>query len=116
MNISMIMSKKVVTVGPDDSLGMVKDIFDHARFHHLLVVEEDVLWGVISDRDLFRSISPNIGTNRYTPRDLETLNQRVHSVITVQGLSHGMGSSWSGAINVPKTCLALKRGHLQTEI
>ena len=70
MNVSDIMSKHVVTVEFDDRLSAVKDIFDNAKFHHLLVVEAGVLFGVVSDRDLLKSISPNIGTNRYTPRDL----------------------------------------------
>lgn len=82
MNVSEIMSKHVVTVEFDDRLSAVKDIFDNAKFHHLLVVEGGKLFGVVSDRDLLKSISPNIGTNRYTPRDLETLNKPVHSVMT----------------------------------
>lgn len=82
MNVSEIMSKHVVTVEFDDRLSTVKDIFDNAKFHHLLVVEGGKLFGVLSDRDLLKSISPNIGTNRYTPRDLETLNKPVHSVMS----------------------------------
>lgn len=82
MNVSDIMSKQVVTVDFDDRLSTVKDIFDNVKFHHLLVVEGGTLFGVVSDRDLLKSISPNIGTNRYTPRDLETLNKPVHSVMS----------------------------------
>ncbi len=82
MNVSDIMSKHVVTVESDDRLSTVKEIFDNAKFHHLLVVEDGALFGVVSDRDLLKSISPNIGTNRYTPRDLETLNKPVHSVMS----------------------------------
>lgn len=82
MNVSEIMSRKVTTVQFDDRLSIVKDIFDNAKFHHLLVVEDGTLFGVLSDRDLLRSISPNIGTNRFTPRDLETLDKPVHSVMT----------------------------------
>jgi len=82
MNVSQIMSANPVSVGLDDSLGAVKDIFDNAKFRHLIVIEEGKLFGVLSDRDLLRAISPNIGTNNYTPKDLETLKKRVHQIVT----------------------------------
>ena len=82
MKVSDIMSSNPVTVGLDDPLSVVKDIFDNAHFHHLLVIDEGELIGVISDRDLLRSISPNIGTNVYTPKDLDTLKKRVHQIVT----------------------------------
>jgi acetoin utilization protein AcuB len=82
MNVGQIMSEHPVSVGLDDSLGAVKDIFDNAKFHHLLVIEEGKLFGVVSDRDLLRNISPNIGTNNYTVKDLDTLKKRVHQIVT----------------------------------
>ena len=98
MNISDIMSKHVVTVEFDDRLSTVKEIFDNAKFHHLLVVEGGALFGVVSDRDLLKSISPNIGTSRYTPRDLETLNKPVHSVMTRKPITLGPTASVEEAI------------------
>jgi acetoin utilization protein AcuB len=82
MNVGQIMSGHPVSVGLDDNLGAVKDIFDNAKFHHLLVVEDGKLFGVVSDRDLLRHISPNIGTNNYTVKDLDTLKKRVHQIVT----------------------------------
>ena len=76
------MSKTVVTVEMDDSLRVVKEIFDNIRFHHLLVVDSDKLCGVISDRDLLKAISPNIGSVTETYRDAATLNKRVHQIMT----------------------------------
>ncbi len=82
MTVEKIMSKTVVTVEMDDSLQVVKDIFDNTRFHHLLVVESGKLFGVISDRDLLKSLSPNIGTVSETTRDAATLNKRAHQIMT----------------------------------
>lgn len=82
MKLENIMTKNPVSVSLDDSLGDVKEIFDNVSFHHLLVVENDKLIAIVSDRDLLRSISPNIGTNRYTVTDLATLNKRVHQIAT----------------------------------
>lgn len=77
-----IMTKDIVTIGLDDRLHKVKDIFDSNNFRHLLVVEDDKLIGIVSDRDLFRNISPNIGKMRYTMADLNTINQPVHMILT----------------------------------
>jgi acetoin utilization protein AcuB len=77
-----IMSTRVVTVELDDRLEDVKRIFDSMRFRHLLVIEEGQLYGVVSDRDLLRALSPYIGSTVETPRDVATLNKRVHQVMS----------------------------------
>lgn len=82
MIVETIMSKTVVTVEMDDSLKIIKNIFDNTFFHHLLVVESSTLFGVISDRDLLKALSPNIGTILETPRDTATLNKRAHQIMT----------------------------------
>lgn len=82
MKISDIMSKSVVSVSMDATLKVVKDIFDHASFHHILVVESSKLCGVISDRDLLKAISPNIGTASETTKDIATLNKKAHQILT----------------------------------
>ena len=82
MIIEKLMSKPIVTVELDDTLKVVKHIFENAKFHHLLVVENDKLYGVISDRDLLKAISPHIGTPNETPHDTVTLNKRVHQIMT----------------------------------
>lgn len=82
MLVEKIMSTPVVTVTFDDTLKVVKHIFENAKFHHLLVVEEGKLYGVLSDRDLLKSISPFIGTVQETAHDKCTLNKKVHQVMT----------------------------------
>ncbi|MGL5048078.1 MAG: CBS domain-containing protein [Shewanella sp.] len=80
--IADIMSSRVVTIEMDDRLTVAKEIFDQASFHHLLVVDKNQLEGVLSERDLLRAISPNLGASAQTARDLETLQKRVHQVMT----------------------------------
>ncbi len=87
MNVEKIMSKRIVTVEMDDSLKAVKNIFDNAHFHHLLVVESGKLLGVISDRDLLKALSPSIGTAVETTRDVSTLNKKVHQIMTRKPVS-----------------------------
>ncbi|WAW09166.1 CBS domain-containing protein [Oxalobacter vibrioformis] len=82
MKIRDIMTRSVVTVEMDDKLSLVKEIFDNSKFHHLLVIDGGKLFGVVSDRDLLKAISPNLGTMVVTYRDLATLNKRVHQIMT----------------------------------
>jgi len=83
MQVQSIMTRRVVTVELDDSLLVVKQIFDQMRFHHVLVVDDQrALCGVISDRDLLRAISPFIGSYSEQSRDLATLQKRVHQIMT----------------------------------
>jgi len=82
MSIEEIMSYSIVSVELDDSLKVVKEIFDNTNFHHLLVVASGKLFGVISDRDLLKALSPNIGTKFETLKDSASLNKRVHQIVT----------------------------------
>lgn len=82
MNVTSIMSREPVTVGMDDDLHRVKDLFELYRFHHLLVLLGEKLVGVISDRDLLRATSPFIGRASERPQDVATLNRRVHQIMT----------------------------------
>jgi len=94
------MSQSIVTVQMDDSLGLVKEIFDNTRFHHLLVVESDKLFGILSDRDLLKSLSPNIGTAAETERDAATLNKKAHQIMTRKPVSLKQNASVYDAVNI----------------
>lgn len=100
MYINQIMSADPVCVGLDDHLSTVKEIFDSHHFHHLLVVEHGKLVGVLSDRDLLRSISPNIGTSRVTYFDMATLHKPVHHVMTRRPIALGPLASVMDAVEV----------------
>jgi acetoin utilization protein AcuB len=82
MIVQDIMSRRVVTVELDDKISAVKEIFDNLKFHHVLVVEDGVLLGVVSDRDLLKALSPNIGTSTESYKDTATLNKRVHQIMS----------------------------------
>lgn len=82
MSITQIMTSPVVTVKMDDDLKTVKSIFDKTKFHHLLVVDAGKLCGVVSDRDLLKTLSPYIGSAAETARDVATLKKKVHQIMT----------------------------------
>ncbi|MFT4927527.1 MAG: acetoin utilization protein AcuB [Phenylobacterium sp.] len=82
MSVAKIMSTDVVTVEMDDPLWFVRDIFNRAAFHHLLVVGQDGLCGVISDRDLLKALSPTLDTAAETTKDRATLSKKAHQILT----------------------------------
>ncbi|MGY3867317.1 CBS domain-containing protein [Aeromonas bivalvium] len=84
MQVATIMTTRVVTVEMDDRLSLIRDIFNQARFRHLMVMEEGELLGIISDRDLLRALSPYLDSAAEQARDTETLNRRAHQIMTRQ--------------------------------
>ncbi len=100
MNVEKIMTKRLVTVKMDDSLKTVKVIFDNEGIHHLLVVESDELHGVVSDRDLLKALSPNVGTLAETNKDALTLNKKVHQIMTSELVTLAPDAEISEAIEI----------------
>lgn len=77
-----IMTTAVVTVAPDATLAAIREIFDKARFHHVIVLDDDQVVGIVSDRDMFKSLSPFLRTAAEQSRDRATLHRRVHQIMT----------------------------------
>ncbi|MDO9423595.1 MAG: CBS domain-containing protein [Methylobacter sp.] len=86
MIVADIMTANPVTISMDTELLLVKEIFDHVYFHHLLVEDESdkTFAGVISDRDLLSALSPYVYTGSETLRDKETLKKRAHQIMSRQ--------------------------------
>ncbi len=82
MKITEIMSSHPVTVLLDDKLLLVKELFNNCKFSHLLAVEDGSLIGIVSDGDLFKALSPNLGTANENVKDAATLNKRVHQIMS----------------------------------
>lgn len=95
-----IMTTRLVCIAMDDNLEAVKNIFDNVRFHHLLVVEDELLVGVVSDRDLLKSISYKVDTAAETSRDSASLNKRVHQIMTRELICLNQQSTLADAIKL----------------
>lgn len=98
--VETIMSKIVVTVDVYDSLEKVKEIFDNSRFHHLLVIEKGRLFGVISDRDLLKALSPGVGTIFESASEAAILNKRAHLIMTRKPVTLGSNAQVYDAIKI----------------
>ena len=82
MSISQIMSTRVVSVHMDDSLQSLRELFAATGFHHLVVVNDNVLKGIISDRDLMKAVSPFVDTISERMLDRATLDKKAHQIMT----------------------------------
>lgn len=79
--ISKIMTRKPATVTPDDYLETVREIFEKKGFHHIPVVENGKLSGIVSYTDYLRIIRDLYGEQKQsTEQFLHTL--RVKEVMT----------------------------------
>ncbi len=80
--VGAVMTSRVVTIEMDDSLKVIQDVFRKVKFHHLVVVDEEKVVGIISDRDFFKAISPFVNTMSETNRDRATLEKRAHQIMS----------------------------------
>lgn len=81
-SIDKLMTTRLHTLSMDNKLADAKQIFDQHKFHHILVVDKDKLFGVLSDRDLLKALSPNVGTSLETTKEAAMLNKRVHLIMS----------------------------------
>lgn len=68
--VSKIMTRKPATVGPNDTLETVRNIFERKGFHHIPVVEQGKLTGIVSYTDYLRVIS-EVYSDALQPRNSE---------------------------------------------
>src|SRR3546814_5441785 len=82
MRVMDIMTSSPISFGLDDNLATIMQIFDSHGFHHLLVVAEDELFGIISDRDVLRAISPFVDSVSERAIDAATMKRHAHQIMT----------------------------------
>src|SRR5262245_52830121 len=58
MKVADLMSRKLITVAPDDSVEGAVRLLRQRGVRHLLVVKEGRLVGIVSDRDIKRAMDP----------------------------------------------------------
>ncbi|MDZ4755863.1 MAG: CBS domain-containing protein [Phycisphaerae bacterium] len=81
MLVEHIMTRHVVSVRMDATLDTIRELFEARRFHHVVVLEERRLVGIISDRDLLRAVSPFAGTAAERTMDAASWHKRAHQIM-----------------------------------
>ena len=66
--VDVIMTKTIITVKPDDTCLKVQEIFGENSIHHILVVHNSEVLGIISNNDMLKMYA-----EFYAQRDHETL-------------------------------------------
>ncbi|MDG1751921.1 MAG: CBS domain-containing protein [Thalassotalea sp.] len=82
MSLSSFMTKDVITLEIDDNLSKAKQIFDNHNIHHILIKNGKELAGIITDRDLYKHLSPSVGTKKETPKDTALLSKKIHLIMS----------------------------------
>lgn len=84
MLVKNIMTAKVYTVESTSSFLTMQAIFQREIFHHLLVEDDGLLLGVISDRDILKHISEQIRNDQLDiPKILTAEDVMTTSIISV---------------------------------
>ena len=83
MKIETMMTRKLITLSMDSTLAQAKEIFENNNIHHLLVTDDDgTLAGVVNDRDLYKHLSPTVGTSQETHRDTALMQKKLHQIMS----------------------------------
>ncbi len=98
--VESFMTRDVFKVGMDDSIGTMREILKHETFHHLLVVKDRKLVGILSDRDIVKSISPFLDTLSETTRDIGLLERKVHQFMTHKPITVSKDTSLEAAASL----------------
>jgi acetoin utilization protein AcuB len=82
MTVAEIMTTEVTTASMDDTLGGIRKVFGLNHYHHIPIVEDDRLVGIISDRDVLKNLSPRVDAASANDHDLTTLKKKTHQIMT----------------------------------
>ena len=82
MKIENLMKTELITLSMDSTLNNAKDIFENNSIHHLIITDDEgVLAGIVTDRDLFKHLSPTVGTSQETHRDTALMQKKLHQIM-----------------------------------
>lgn len=84
MTVAEIMTTDVITAGMDDTLGGIRKIFELNHCHHIPIMEEERLVGIVSDRDVLQGLSPSVDLVIADNRALKTLKKKAHQIMSRQ--------------------------------
>jgi acetoin utilization protein AcuB len=82
MKIKNLMNTDLLTLSMDSPLSKAKALFESNNVHHLLINDDDnLLAGVMTDRDLYKHLSPTVGTSQETHRDTTLMQKKLHQIM-----------------------------------
>lgn len=109
MQVGQVMTRKVITAGPDDSLKSVSDLMLKHRIAHVPIVDRGSLIGIISDRDFRSFIAPLKKGAKKKPEPRDPLSLKASDVMTGSVITADAGMNVADAV---KLMLRVKIGAL----
>ncbi|HJW30401.1 MAG TPA: CBS domain-containing protein, partial [Saprospiraceae bacterium] len=70
--VSSIMSRNVVTAGPNDKLSVAREIFMRDKVHHLPIVDGRKLVGILTTYDMFKVRGNSVDYDKILIKDVMT--------------------------------------------
>ncbi len=85
--ISKIMTRKIISLGPNENMQKVKEIFDTTKIHHIPILEDDKLVGMISKTDLLHFVKGYSGSSYDKVMDEIRLDSFLVKEVMTKGLA-----------------------------
>ncbi len=82
MTVAEIMTTKVITATMDDTLGGIRKVLELNRCHHIPIIEDNRLVGIVSDRDVLKDLSPDADMASADNHALNSLKKKAHQIMT----------------------------------
>lgn len=79
--IAELMTREVVTLSPDQMLSDVVDLMRRGKIHHLPVMQDSKVVGIVTDRDVKRAL-PSVFSGNQEEYEQVLNNTRVEQVMT----------------------------------
>lgn len=99
MKIKNIMNTDLLTLSMDSPLSKAKELFENNNVHHLIITDDDgLLAGVMTDRDLYKHLSPTVGTSQETHRDTALMQKKLHQIMARNLITTQAQKSLSNAV------------------
>lgn len=86
MSVAKIMSTKLISVTPDTTVGDMYNLINRNTIQHLLVMENNHLLGIITDKCILKNLSPFINTQVEDKKDRYTLNRKARQIMSVDAV------------------------------
>lgn len=109
MQVGQVMTRKVITAGPDDSLKTISGLMLKHRIAHVPIVDRGKLIGIISDRDFRTFITPTKKGTKQKKAHKDPLALNARDVMTTAVITADTGMNVADAV---KLMLRLKIGAL----